>query len=250
MSKIIQGNNISETWIKVFSTLFHCAKHEISPLVVQIEILPDEKNEISEVQAILDKFLINENERSCNTVADTIFPITLWNRKHNRKNLYNRYRAIWPGINRHLSNRNGTYFQRMIDFNIITDKKNEINQLEHIIITWLKNNHRRSALQVSIFDPRTDHSHSRRKEFPCLQQLAFNPLGRNGINGLEVIAFYANQTIVEKAYGNYLGLYHLGLFMAHEMKLSLRRVTCISSVAKLTLNKSISKLQLLLKKIE
>ena len=44
--------------------------------------------------------------------------------------------------------------------------------------------------------------------------------------------FYATQHIVEKAYGNYLGLCRLGQFMAHEMGLRLDRMTCIATPGK------------------
>ncbi len=235
---IITGNNLSNVWLEVFSTLYLNPPHEISPLIVQINV-SNETNEIKGVREKLDAFL-NKGE-DCHTVANTIFPISLWNKNLERNILFERYKKIWPQIKRfrpnyhgsYLPNNKGTYFQRMIDYNSLKDTE-PFNQLEHIITTWNNGNHLRSALQASIFDPRTDHNHSRRREFPCLQQLAFNPLGKNGCNGLEIIAFYANQTIVEKAYGNYLGLLNLGKFMAHEMKLNLAKITCVSCVAKLS----------------
>jgi len=69
--------------------------------------------------------------------------------------------------------------------------------------------------------------------FPCLHQVCFTPIGTNGCEGLAVTGFYATQHIFEKAYGNYLGLYRLGHFVAHEMKLRLVRMTCISASARL-----------------
>lgn len=53
-------------------------------------------------------------------------------------------------------------------------------------------------------------------------------------NQLDLCAFYAMQLVLEKAYGNYLGLVRLGEFLAHEMTLELRRVTCVASVTKLS----------------
>jgi hypothetical protein len=247
--ELISGVNISEVWRSVFQTLLSKPKHEISPLVVQVEIEDYEKIEVPEIKEVLDSYLKNENEKSCRTVANTIFPESLWNKLYKREKLYKRYEYAWPKINKYGSNNKGTYFQRMIAYNSIIDAKTT-NQLEHIIETWIKGNHLRSALQVSIFDPRTDHNHSRQKGFPCLQQLAFNPHGRNGKEGLEVIAFYANQAIVEKAYGNYLGLIKLGNFMAHEMHLNFIKLTCISSVAKLSSSsRSLTNLHSLAKKL-
>lgn len=138
-----------------------------------------------------------------------------------------------PFVKRCKANRRGHYFQRMIAYLPSSGKKAPINQLEHIITTWHKGNSRRSALQAGIFDPRSDHSDARQQGFPCLQQVAFYPKGTNGKDGLSVIASYANQTVVEKAYGNYLGLYRLGMFMAKEMDLELTEIVCIASALKL-----------------
>ena len=123
------------------------------------------------------------------------------------------------------------YFNRLINFGEVD---NPINQLEFIINTWSRKNHRHSALQAAIFDPKIDHSHQRQLGFPCLQHVVFHYDGVNGCNGLSIIGFYANQLLFEKAYGNYLGLFRLGKFMASEMKLKLVRVICISTNAKLS----------------
>ena len=44
-------------------------------------------------------------------------------------------------------------------------------------------------------------------------------------------AFYATQYMVERAYGNYLGLCRLGRFMAHELDMRLTRMTCFTGIA-------------------
>ena len=59
-------------------------------------------------------------------------------------------------------------------------------------------------------------------------------MGSNGCQGLSVVAFYANQTLIEKGYGNYLGLYRLGKFMAASMGLELKEVVCIASALKIS----------------
>ena len=48
---------------------------------------------------------------------------------------------------------------------------------------------------------------------------------------LAVTGVYATQDIVDKAYGNYVGLHRLGVFMAQEMGLKLDRLTCIATPA-------------------
>ena len=227
----VMANNLSVVWGRAFVDVFHAG--EISPLVVQINCLNNEEpSEITDIRDALDATLYEEaGGLSCDQVANTIFPISLWNPDTHRNELYKRYFRISDRILRHHRNRNGVYFQRLISFGGGACIQNGVNQLEHVIETWHKGNHRRSALQAAVFDPCTDHTHQRQRGFPCLQQVAFAPIG-NG--GLSVTGFYATQYILERAYGNYLGLCRLGRFMAHEMNLRLDRVTCIASVALLS----------------
>jgi hypothetical protein len=51
-------------------------------------------------------------------------------------------------------------------------------------------------------------------------------------------AFYATQYMVERAYGNYVGLCRLGQFVAHEMERHLVRVTCFTGIAECEMPKS------------
>ena len=225
---IISESNLSIAWGKAFLQVY---KHkEIAPLVVVIEGLGNtEPPEIPVIRRSLDSALASDDKgRSCHEVANTIFPVSLWNSSKERNLLYMRYKKALSKIRRYSANRNGVYFQRLIAFGCDREIPEEKNQLEHIIQTWNGGNHRRSALQASIVDPFKDHTDQRQRGFPCLQQVAFAPV-ENG--GLSVTGFYAKQHIFERAYGNYLGLSRLGYFMAHGMGLTLSRVICIATPA-------------------
>jgi thymidylate synthase len=142
---------------------------------------------------------------------------------------------LWPAIKKCKNNRWGTYFRRLTAYGK-PGNEDKVDQLEKILSTWDKGIRRHSAFQASVFDPYQDHRSTPYLGFPCLQQVVFHTNGSNGSEGLEVMAFYANQILLEKAYGNYLGLYRLGQFMAGEMGLKLIGITCIAS--HLTLGKS------------
>lgn len=228
----VENSNLSIAWAEAFLALMKPGCTEITPLIVTVTgVDGEEVEEHEEVRQMLDKALKHHNS-SCHTVANTIFPRSLWNPVRDRALLFERYmRHAWPRAQKCRANNRGTYFQRMIAF----ENGNEapVNQLDHVIATWQKGNHRHSALQLSVFDPRHDHTDCRQMGFPCLHQVSFTPLGTNGIAGLAVTGFYATQHIFEKAYGNYLGLCRLGHFVAHEMKLRLVRMTCIAASARL-----------------
>jgi len=190
--------------------------------------------ECQKIREILDATLeTNNGYRSADT-AQLIFPYNHWVRQGYppRQELFDWYlNEFLPRLKaRKRQNCNGTYFQRMIDFRgtVIRGNVEEIttkNQLDHIIHIWHRNQKRprQSALQVSIFDPVKDHTGQPVRGFPCLQQISFT---YDNQGGLGVNAYYPTQYIFDRAYGNYLGLCHLGHFMAHELRLNLVRLTC------------------------
>lgn len=227
---LIVDNNVSLAWARAFLKVHE--EGDISPLVVVIEdIRKDVPPEVQGIREALDGELEAQRQGlSCQTVANTIFPESLWNPTIDRNALYDRYRSIYGRVRRHPRNRYGVYFQRLIGFGWDQNQENGVNQLEHIIKTWDAGNRRPTALQAAIFDPKRDHSHQRRRGFPCLQQVAFLPEGKEG---LSVTGLYATHYMFERAYGNYLGLFHLGRFMAHEMGRNLSKLVCISAPARL-----------------
>ena len=223
----IQDANLSNAWVKAFLEVTKPGIGEIMPLVVTVTGFVDNNpTEISSIRQVLDDALKKNHKFSCETVANTTFPSSLWNPDQPREILFGRYRSILPRLKKLAShNRYGLYFERLVSFG-----SNEINQLDHIISTYQSGNHRRSALQASVFDPAVDHTNQRQRGFPCMQHVTFAPYGDHE---LAVTGFYATQHLFERAYGNYLGLCKLGHFIAHELGLKLTKMTCIAGVAKI-----------------
>lgn len=226
--------NLSVAWAKAFLASVEPRKSDLSPLLIRVNDFSD--NIIQEDKVIrqsVDKYLSKFSEQSCHTVANTIFPISLWNPDSNRKSLYDRYNSIFPLIKKSCAvNRFGLYFQRMISY----DASNDNNQLEKIISTYKeKNIHRKSALQVSIFDPLRDHRETPFLTFPCLQHVIFTPMANKS---LAVTGIYAKQYLLKKAYGNYLGLCRLGKFVAHELGMNLAQMNCYVADAEMETTKT------------
>ena len=224
----IGEDNLSVAWARAFIRVVD--EGEISPLTVVIRGFADGKDmEVKAIRQLLDDALGGRGKQlSCHEVANTIFPISLWNPRGCRQQLYKRYLRIMPRVLRHSRNKYGVYFQRLIAFGNGAASEGSVNQLEHIIRIWKSGNHRRTALQAGIFDPRKDHTNQRQRGFPCLQQVVFAP---QSADGLAVTGYFATQYIFQRAYGNYLGLSRLGRFMAQEMGRQLTQVTCVASPA-------------------
>jgi len=222
----IEDSDLARAWVRALTVLCDPGVEEVSPMVVSVVGAGEAAlTGNPAVECAIDVALAAAGKFPSHTVANTIFPVNLWNPAAPGAQLFDRYRALWPRLKHVPQNRLGTYFERLIAYDA-----NGHNQLERIISMYRKGIRRRSALQASVFDPLRDQMATRRRGFPCLHQVAFLPIGADG---LAVTAFYATQYIFDRAYGNYLGLARLGAFVAHETNRRLQQVVCIAAVARL-----------------
>ena len=225
-------DNLSRVWARAFLHVLDHPGTTIAPLVISVTgfTLEGEPREDLAVRRALDACLATTGHPDIATVAWTIFPRSLWRlAKYDRHRLFDLYKKTFPryqALNM-AKNRRGLYFERLIAFG---GGPMEGNQLEWIISEYRsRRDVRRSMLQASIFDPARDHVRDAQLGFPCLQHISFVP--EDGTLALN--AFYATQQLYDKAYGNWLGLCHLGRFMAHELGLTFTRLNCFTGIEKL-----------------
>lgn len=222
----IEDTDLARAWARAFLMTLKPGRRDYAPVMVTVSgikdgIIPEDMM----IRHLLDDALAAHGLQSSASVSNTIFPHSLWNPRLGRMVLFDRYSRIAPALKREDSrNRYGTYFGRLIAYG---DGPKKINQLDRIIHMYLSGNRRRSALQVSVFDPHTDQTNQRQRGFPCLHQIAFSP---SADGELAITGFYATQYMFERAYGNYLGLCNLGLFVSHELGLKFTRMTCVAAV--------------------
>jgi hypothetical protein len=227
---VISDSNLSRAWSRLFLHIIDNTGKEVSPVLVSIigfeGCMPDEDQGI---KTELDYCLELSGLQKVQTVANTIFPESLWRAsKYDRNILFAKYKSHVPRY-KALSkkNRRGIYFERLINFG---RGPNNGNQLEFIIEHYMARPRvRRSLLQASVFDPGRDHIGSAQLGFPCLQHISFTP--SRGV--LFINAFYATQQVLERAYGNFLGLCRLGKFMSQQMELKFGGLNCFIGVEKL-----------------
>lgn len=226
----VASDNLSIAWGRAFLALLEPGVSDLIPLIVTLSGFQNgAPSEVPEIRLVLDEHLASNSRKFCQTAttANLIFPENLWHlhRHRGRATFFHRYLdVIFPRIQRaDRRNADGTYFQRLLAYGPA-----RVNQLAHLIDTRLQGNLRRSALQAVIFDPTRDHKRSPYMNFPCLDYVAFAP---DPTGGLSLTAFYANQYLFDRAYGNYLGLCALGRFVAEELGLEFRRLTCVAGIA-------------------
>jgi hypothetical protein len=180
-------------------------------------------------------------EQSVEVVAKTLFPAEIWRRmRGDRHKLYAYYREYLPDYVAMAPSKNshGLYFARLIAFGLdpkTGDQEAHLpesklpsrgNQLE-FIIDACKPGAQSMALQAVIFDPVRDQVKERRG-FPCLQHVTF--VRDNDRRTLSMNAVYALQSFFVKSYGNWLGLFRLGAFVASQTKLRFERLNCFAGV--------------------
>lgn len=224
---LIEDTNISNAWIRVLEYIVENPGNEICPLILSITDFKENKD----IRKELDASLSSNKLAPIQTVSETIFPKSLYLYcKKDREALYNEYSKNLVRIKKiDPSNRNGTYFGRLTEFDGIDNK---INQIEIIISSLQEDskNNRRSKLQASIFNPEIDHTNAMYQGFPCLQHVTFY---KTKNDGLVLNSFYAIQHLYRRAYGNWLGLINLGEFVARETNLKLERFNCHIGVEQL-----------------
>jgi hypothetical protein len=224
--EFIEDDNLSRAWARaILPMVVRGGVHELAPLCVSITGFDDGvAREDHAVRNSLDAALNAAGKQDCHTVANTIFPHSMWNPKAPRSALFERYTQSLPRMMKaSKKNRHGMYFQRLVQ----GGPDSHPNQLDFVIATYTARPAvRRSALQVAVYDAKRDQTAAAQRGFPCLQHVTFAPVG----DGLNVNAFYATQYAFERAYGNYLGLCRLGQFVAHELELTLARVTCFTGI--------------------
>jgi hypothetical protein len=230
---LIEDTNLSHAWVRLFWTVRSQRIDPLAPIFVSITGYsaglpsedPDIPNDLDSALAVQKKVMPSIAE-----TASTIFPYKSWVRqgRPRRDEFFAWYIAQrLPRLRaRNAKNVHGTYFERMIGFT----KDHEHNQLESIILQYKSRiargvaRPRRSALQAVIVDPLRDLTGQALRGFPCLHQVSFT---YNDDDGLAVCAYYPSQFIFQRAYGNYLGLSHLGTFIAHELDLKMSRLSCM-----------------------
>lgn len=246
---LVEDTSISRAWARAYLRSIGKGVPEIRPLVVKVHLSSDDDSDVdASLRRALDSELALRGKSGVHTVANTIFPWKMWEPSMPRGTLYERYTRAYPRIKR--KNPYGTYFHRMISYGItarIAQGGGPVNQLEHIISVYREGVHRRTALQVLLFDPLKDHTRQARRGFPCLQHVTFYPTRDST---LRVTGVYALQYVFSKACGNYEGLRRLGMFMAHELGLRLEEVMCIANVAQHDGNETKASLQHFSERIE
>lgn len=125
---LVEHNSISEAWCRTLEHIIDCPGSEITPLVVSLT----EFNETPSFRSALDAYLKKNNKAKIHTVAETIFPESLYVLNgFDRHKFYQGFLEILPRIKKidASSNGRGTYFERFTCF-IVVEKLDSLKKWE------------------------------------------------------------------------------------------------------------------------
>lgn len=200
------GRSVGDAWraaaqavLAVGGSTFH--------LVVRIGADADDPA----VEARVDELLLHQGNAPIRTVANTIFPEQLGRRYPEPHDLSSSYLALYPRLRRFPANRYGTYFGRLVDHPGGGEHANQlVDVVKKLRAELASSTNRSSRYECAIYNPAKDAGKT--GSFPCLSNVAFHLDSHGG--RLHVLATYRNQYLVQRAYGNYLGLTGLRDYVA------------------------------------
>ncbi|NMO04514.1 hypothetical protein HH308_25165 [Gordonia sp. TBRC 11910] len=242
MSEHVHGSNIGDAWVNAFELLAGTTANEVVNLTVTIA---NPGLELSGVRRQIDRAVAQlrlegrdgfiRNAKSVHTVANTIFPISLY-RVGRADSFYNAVRKGQSGRKGTVTSwgpNSGTYAGRLVRYP--TYDKGEFNQIKRLV-EYLNNKptyrdryelsltceppedepaNRSPGASASTFVPGYDNA---TRGGQCLSHISLNVTDGT----LSMTALYRHQTFVGRAYGNFLGLARLQHFLVHETDTDLR----------------------------
>jgi len=202
--RIVSGRNTSQAWVNVIRYLDTLPGDEAYHLVTQIERPTEEE---PAVRQAVDELLKKVDLAPVGTVRNTIFPASLAERFPKPSTLAAEYRRLYPRICGFHQNKFGTYFGRLVT--LTTDGKSD--QLNGVLVKLRSAFRRKARYEIALgnFDDLAMTVYSDKKDgkrpiggFPCLSFLSF----QRDDDSLHLMAYYRNHYLVERGYGNYVGL--------------------------------------------
>ena len=225
--------DLSRAWAQTLLTVADLPDRKAFHTITSIA---DVTGQDSSLRQMAEELLSERNLDGIDTVANTLFPAAMAAAEPDPVRLGERYLRLLPQLKK-LDRRNdkGTYFQRLVGYP--GPSGTTVNQLADLVrklrveneSTRPKSARYEVSLEqpgtVPIFDPERDTS---AMAFPCLSLLSFQ---LDHGQQLHTVAHYRSQYLLQRAYGNYLGIAGLMQYVATAAGLRPGRLTVVAGMA-------------------
>ncbi|OEJ56808.1 hypothetical protein BGM19_00845 [Streptomyces agglomeratus] len=263
---VVEKANTSLAWQEACRKLDTPGNRRRDALHTTVHI-HDAAAEDPHLRAELDRMREERGYSPIETVANTVFPAQLSAVCPTPQELVRRYREMYPRLRRlDRANATGTYFGRFVAY---PGENGQVDQLTALINRIRHQAAGRgpmtAAYELGIAHPAdpddgpggvdsAEDGHNPREEvdkpqvrawstpvqvpgkdtklrgFPCLSHCSFQ-LGRDGV--LHALAHYRSHYMVERAYGNYLGLGRLLAYLARHAEVRPGTLTVVAGHAQI-----------------
>lgn len=213
-----------EIWRDAVRAVDEAPGHEAHNVVLTVQD-PTTGAQLTDKRVALVEDFLQPFEKSVRTIANTIFPMSLY-RRHGAPEFFDAFHErVLPTVRRNYR-WSGYYFERMTDWpgapngNPLWD-----------IVTRMRDPKVRSnnKFELALFDPARDVSRAPYGG-QCLSFLSFKLMPGHP-KTVALTAFYRNHYYIEKLLGNLVGLGQLMAFVASETDQKVGPLTVISSHA-------------------
>lgn len=222
--EIVNGTTVSDGWLRTVEAVNATSDQQVFHLVTRMN---HPTIETPNIRAAADWLAHEVGNPLVETVANTIFPTHMAATSRDHLHLARRYRDIYGVVKRiDKHNQRGTYFGRLVSYPSLHGPYDQLSALITKLKVELTTRGPKSArYEISTFDNGSDSTGlappERESEdppgltqvysagqdnspmgFPCLSFCSFQ-LDRRV---LHMVAHYRRQHLIERGYGNYLGL--------------------------------------------
>jgi hypothetical protein len=209
--RLVEAPNLSAAWVMATDLVRPLPKHSAMHLVVRIA---DPTDEAPEIRVLADQLLARGGVQPIDTVRNTIFPKAWARRYPEPAELAAYYREQYPTIRRvSRKNRRGTYFGRMVAYPDGDASVDQLSDRVNKLRTQRSGGHKSSMYEMNIWKP---GDLPQGMGFPSMAFLSFHL----DDDHLYLTAHYRNQFLIERGYGNYLGLAQLQCYVADAVGLT------------------------------
>lgn len=244
MTVLIDAEDLSEAWCSAFAAIRGTRDNEVTNLVVNIR---DPRVERPIIRQEIDRYLATRSlpagkpRYSCHTVANTIFPISLYDPA--RPDAAARFFAqaeAGAGARAHARPQSrgwGTYIGRLVQFPSRTNEP--FNQLAFVLERLRLTKEWSDVSELPLVAPEIDaaglslglhQDGSMDQKFqggPCLAHISLSRVD----GALSLTALYRRHEYEPRAYGNFMGLARLQNFLAREANLDVGELVIVASHA-------------------
>ncbi len=232
----ISAATCTQAWLAAASHLQRLPEQRDYTMVLEVAQPLAMTDEDKQIYTTVDTFLAKHKAHSINTVINTIFPASLYQR-FGPDEVLSRYAAVVPRITDHPDYKWGTYAMRLTgrkdtDGKQFSPLQTVIDKLQQQLRT---KGPMRAAYEINLIDPLLDipiydstTDRKRPRGGPCLSHLSFK---LKSDRKLLLTGFYRSHHYVQRALGNLCGLAWLQHFVAQKLGLETAELVCISSMA-------------------